>query len=158
MILVLLGTQNNSFERLLKEIEKCINDGIIKEKVIVQAGFTKFSSEKMEILKLIPMENLNKLIDEANFIITHGGVGSIVSSIKKGKKVIAVPRQKKYNEHVNDHQLQIVNSFADVGYIKKVIEVGKLRNVINKIDEFVPKKFESNTENIIRMIEEFIEQ
>ena len=36
MILVLLGTQNNSFSRLLEEVERCINSNIIKEEVIVQ--------------------------------------------------------------------------------------------------------------------------
>ena len=44
MILVLLGTQNNSFHRLLEEIEKNIEDGTIKEEVVVQAGYTKFTS------------------------------------------------------------------------------------------------------------------
>ena len=92
MILVLLGTQNNSFHRLLEEIEKNIKDGTIKEEVIVQAGYTKFQSYKMRIVDLISKEQLEQFQDEANLIITHGGVGSIVSSLKRGKKVIAVPR------------------------------------------------------------------
>ena len=50
MILVLLGTQNNSFVRLLDEIENCINTGIINEEVIVQAGHTKYTSKIMKIL------------------------------------------------------------------------------------------------------------
>ena len=41
MILVMLGTQNNSFHRLLEEVEKCINHGIINEEVVVQAGRDK---------------------------------------------------------------------------------------------------------------------
>ncbi len=41
MVLVMLGTQNNSFHRLLEEVEKCINDGIINEEVVVQAGRDK---------------------------------------------------------------------------------------------------------------------
>ena len=53
MILVLLGTQNNSFHRLLEEIQKCIDDGTIEEKVVVQAGSTRFESNNMEIFKLI---------------------------------------------------------------------------------------------------------
>ena len=55
MVLVLLGTQNNSFERLLKEVEKCIEQNIISEEVIVQAGFTKFKSNKMKILDMVSM-------------------------------------------------------------------------------------------------------
>ena len=108
MILVLLGTQNNSFSRLLEEVERCINSNIIKEEVIVQAGYTKFKSKHMKIFDLISTKKLEELQDKANIIITHGGVGSIVSSIKKGKKVIAIPRLHKYGEHVNDHQKEML--------------------------------------------------
>ena len=44
MILVLLGTQNNDFHRLLDEVEKNIQNGNIDEEVVVQAGFTKYNS------------------------------------------------------------------------------------------------------------------
>ena len=95
MILVLLGTQNNSFHRLLEEIQKCIDDGTIEDKVVVQAGSTRFESNNMEIFKLIEQNKFNELIKQADIIITHGGVGSIVTSVKLGKKVIAVAKIKK---------------------------------------------------------------
>ena len=50
MILVLLGTQNNSFHRLLEEIDKLIEKRIIKEEVIVQSGYTKYDSENMKVI------------------------------------------------------------------------------------------------------------
>ena len=103
MIFVTLGTNDESFERLLKAIDKEIDKGTIKEKVIVQAGCTKYESKNMEILDLVPRDEFEKLISECNLLITHGGVGSILTGINKGKKVIAVPRLAKYNEHGNDH-------------------------------------------------------
>ena len=117
MILVMLGTQNNSFYRLLEKIEELINQGIIQEQVIVQAGYTKFETKNMEIFDLIPREELEKYQKEANIIITHGGVGSIITSIKERKKVIAVPRNHEYGEHVNNHQKEIVELFDKKGYI-----------------------------------------
>ena len=90
MILVLLGTQNNSFHRLLEEVEKNIKNKTIQEEVIVQAGYTKFESKNMKIIDLMSKEELAEYQDKASLIITHGGVGSIISSIEKGKKVIAV--------------------------------------------------------------------
>ncbi len=72
MILVLLGTQNNSFHRLIEEIEKLIKKGIIKEKVVVQAGYTKVNCKEIENLELVSKEELEKLQNEANIIITHG--------------------------------------------------------------------------------------
>lgn len=117
MILVLLGTQNNSFHRLLEEIQKMIDEKIINERVVVQSGYTQFKSKDMEIFDLIPLDRIEKLQEEANLIITHGGVGSIISSNNKGKKVIAIPRLHEYGEHVNDHQKEIVKSFSDKGCI-----------------------------------------
>lgn len=87
MILVMLGTQNNSFHRLLEEIDKLIEKEVIKEDVIVQAGYTKYESKNMKVFDLIPREELEKYQSEARIIITHGGVGSIISSLKLGKRL-----------------------------------------------------------------------
>ena len=157
MILVLLGTQNNSFNRLLEEIEKNIKNGTIKEEVIVQAGYTKFETDKMKIIDLMSKEQLEKFQDKADLIITHGGVGSIISSIEKGKKVIAVPRMHEYGEHVNNHQKEIVKDFNDKGYIIGIEKVEDLKQAIEKIKKFEPKKYQPNNEKMLKIIEEFID-
>ena len=157
MILVLLGTQNNSFYRLLEEIEKNIKDGIIKEEVVVQAGYTKFESDKMKIIDLMSKEQLDKFQDEADLIITHGGVGSIISSIEKEKKVIAVPRMHEYGEHVNNHQKEIVKDFNDKGYIIGIEKVEDLKQAIINSKDFEPKKYQPNNEKMLKIIENFID-
>ncbi len=157
MILVLLGTQNNSFHRLLEEIEKNIEDGTINEEVIVQAGYTKFKSHKMRIIDFISKEQLDKFQDEADLIITHGGVGSIISSIQKGKKVIAVPRIHEYGEHVNNHQTDIVKSFNEQGYIIGIEGVEELKQAIIKSKTFNPKEYKNNNEKMLKIIENFID-
>ena len=157
MILVMLGTQNNSFERLLEELDKLKEKKIIKEKIIVQAGYTKYESKNLEVFDFIDKDKLEKYQDEADIIITHGGVGSIISSLKKDKKVIAVPRLKKYEEHVNDHQKDIVESFSDNGYIIGIQDVKELEAAYNKIVKFKPKKYIPNNSKIIKIVEDFIE-
>jgi len=64
MILVMLGTQNNSFHRLLEEIQKNIDNGNIKEEVIVQKGYTKFKSENMTLYGQLPVDEIEKLQQE----------------------------------------------------------------------------------------------
>ena len=160
MILVMLGTQNNSFHRLLEKIDELIKEKIIDEKIIVQAGYTKYESKNMKIFGLIPQDELEKYQDQADLIITHGGVGSIISSIKKGKKVIAVPRLHKYHEHVNDHQTQIVENFSSKNYIIGINDVDELKEAILKAKDFIPTKYEikNHEENkIIKIIENFID-
>lgn len=156
MIFVTLGTQDKGFERLLKQIDKEICKKTITEKVVVQAGHTKFKSKNMEIFDFDSKENIDKLINKSTIIITHGGVGSILSAVKKGKVVIAASRLKKYKEHTNDHQKQIVKEFADRGYILELRDFTKLGKLVEKAKNFKPKKFVSNTDNFVSIIDDYI--
>lgn len=158
MIFVTLGTQDKEFPRLLEAIDKAIEKGEIKEKVIVQAGNTKYKSENMEIFDLISPDEFNKYIDNCDILITHGGVGSIITAVKKGKKVIAAARLKKYKEHVNDHQKQIIKEFEHEGYLLELKDFNQIGKTLNKAKKFKPKKFKSNTENMIITIENLIEE
>ena len=157
MILVTLGTQDKSFTRLVKEIDKLVEKKVIKEKVIVQLGCTKYKSKNLETFDLIEFDKLEQMTKDANLIITHGGVGSILTGLKYDKKVIAIPRLSKYKEHTNDHQIQIVNEFYNTGYILKCDEPKDLEKVLKEVKDFKPKKYESNTKNLVKMIEDYID-
>ena len=157
MIFVTLGTQDKGFPHLLEAIDREILNGTIKEKVVVQAGLTKYESSNMEIFDLIPADEFDEYIEKSDLIITHGGAGSILTAVKKNKKVIAAARLSKYKEHTNDHQRQIVKEFSDQGYILELRDFNKLGKLIEKSKTFKPKKFESNTSNMIELIENYIE-
>ena len=158
MILVMLGTQNNSFHRLLEKIEQLIKNNTIKDKVIVQAGYTKFKSDYMQIFDMISREKLEGYQKQADLIITHGGVGSIITSLKLGKKVIAVPRLHEYSEHVNNHQVEIVELFDKKGYILGCMDVEKLGETLERVKNFTPKKYELDNHKMLDTIEKFIEK
>ena len=157
MILVLLGTQHNEFTRLLKEIEECIENKLINEEVIVQAGFTKYETNKMKIFDMISKKELEEYINDANIIITHGGVGSIIMALEKDKKVIAVPRLHEYGEHVNDHQKQIIKAFSEKKYLIGIQNVDELPNALKEIEKFKPEKYKSDNKKILNIIENFID-
>ena len=157
LILVILGTQDKDFSRLLRAVDREIKNGTIKEKVVVQAGQTKYKSKNMEIFDLLPAPEFEKLMDKASLVITHGGVGSILGAIKKGKKVIAAARLAKYKEHHNDHQKQIIEEFVKQGYILELSDFSKLGEVIKESKKMQQKKFVSNTKNMIKLIENYIE-
>ncbi len=156
MILVLLGTQNYSFKRLLDAVDMQIKKGNIKDKVIVQAGYTKYESNDMEIFTIIPNDKLIDLIKKANLIITHGGVGSIMEGLINNKKIIVAGRLKKYNEAANDHQLQIIEQFKQSGYILSLDNFNELDKTLEIATNFQPSKYKSNTDNMIKLIEEYI--
>ena len=154
MILVTLGTQKQQFNRLLEKIE----ESKIKDKIIVQAGYTKFKSNKMEMFDFIPYEEMNKLIDDADLIITHGGTGSILMPLSKSKKVIACARLSKYGEHVDNHQTEIVDLFDSKGYIIKIEENDSIDDLIKKMKKFEPKMYKSNKDNFINKLIQIIEE
>ncbi len=158
MILVVLGTQDKQFDRLLKDVDKLIDDKVINDKVVVQAGQTKYESKNMEIFDLIPAPEFEELLDKADLVITHGGAGTILSAIKKGKRIIAAPRLSKYMEHHNDHQKQIIGEFKKQGYLLEYNDGDDLGELIKESKKFKPKEFKSNTKNMIKNLNKYIDE
>ena len=156
MIFVTVGTQDKPFTRLLEAIDKAIEKREITDKVIVQAGHTKYTSNNMEILEYVPFDKFGEYIDNADVIITHGGVGSILSSVKKGKKVVAVARLAEYGEHTNNHQLQIIEKMSSQGYIIDGNNLDKIGQAILDAKNLQVKEYISNTENFIAGLKEQI--
>ncbi len=157
MIFVALGTGDKSFARLLAEVERMIDLGVIQEDVVVQAGNTTYQSEKMKICDLLPMSEMERLTDECSLLITHGGVGSIISGLKHGKRVVAVPRLAKYKEVANDHQLQIIKNFGDAGCLIGTEGVEGLQEALEKVKTFEPKPYQSNTARMIELVKQHID-
>lgn len=157
MIFVTLGTQDKSFKRILELIQTQIDKGNIKEKVVVQAGYTKFISNDMEIFDYVDNQKFNQLIKKCDILITHGGVGNILTGLRAGKKIIAVARLAKYGEHTNDHQIQIVSNFAKKGYIMKLDENEDLDEVLKKCKKFNPQTWQANNANFIKKLKDYID-
>ena len=95
MILVTLGTQDKQFYRILEALEDKLDKHLIDDEVVVQAGCSAdFKSKYMKIFDLIPMDEFDEMIKKCDLLITHGGVGSIITGLKNNKKVIDLA--KKY--------------------------------------------------------------
>ena len=157
MIFVTVGTQDKPFTRLIHAVEDAVREGKIIDEVIVQAGNTEYESDVLKILNYIPFEEFSKYLEKADIIITHGGVGSILSALKLKKRVIAVPRLSKYNEHKNDHQLQVIKKMTDDGYILSCEDEKEIAKKVEEAKSFVTKEYKSNTENFIKEFNEVLE-
>ena len=157
MVFVTVGTQDKPFKRLLDLVQKAIDEKIIDD-VIIQAGCTLYKSDNMKIYDLLSQDEYEEYIKKCDLLITHGGVGSILTGLKNNKKVIVCPRISKYKEHINDHQVQIVDNFYSSGYILKYCEGDNLKEILKQVKKFKPKKYISNTDNFIKIIEKFINE
>mgnify|MGYP000378200095 CR=1 FL=1 len=156
MIFVTVGSQKFQFNRLLIEIDKLIENKSITEKVFAQIGVSEYIPKNYEYKDFTTQDEFSKKIDESNLIITHGGTGVIVNALKKGKKVIAIPRLSKYGEHVDDHQIQLIKEFEEMNFIEPVYEIDELGNAIRESKEKNYNVYVSNTDKIIEDIEKFI--
>lgn len=152
MIFVTLGTQDKQFKRLLEAVDKLDTD----EKIIAQIGSTDFSSAKMEIYKYMTLDEFTKYMNEARVVITHAGVGTIIMGLKLHKKMIVAARKREFKEHVNDHQMQILENFADEGYILPLKEFDDLANLIDT--DFTPEEYTSNRDAFVKLLDSEIEK
>ena len=152
MIFVTVGTARD-FSRLIKKIDKIA--GKISEKIIIQRGKTKHKPKNCEYFSFVSREEFLEYIKGADVVITHGGVGSIINSLKYGKPTIVVPRRKKYNEHRNDHQMDIARELESEGKALACYDVENLEKKIRKVRTL---KIKSEISQIRKILENFIEE
>lgn len=132
MILVTVGTPSNDFSRLIKKIDELVENKRIKDNVIVQRGYTNYKPKNCRWFNFTSPEKIENLCKKSKICITHGGVGSIIISLKYKKPTIVVPRLKKFNEHVDDHQTQIVKELEKQKKVIAVYDINDLEKSIKK--------------------------
>lgn len=151
MIYVTLGTQASDFSRCMKMVEELVEEANIKEKIVAQTGYTTYHPTCVECFDFVSEDKYQELMENADIVISHAGSGALFSSIKKGKKVIAVARLAKYGEMVNNHQTEIVRKLSGEGYI--LDGTYDLKAAWKKVPTFTPRKNDFHCE-----IRERIEQ
>lgn len=138
MIFVTVGTHEQPFNRLIKEVDRLVENGIIKDEIFIQTGYSTYEPKFCKWSSLVSFDKMNELMQTSDIIITHGGPATFMSAIANGKKPIVVPRQEKYNEHVNDHQVdfaqQVKERYDSIEVVTDISELGNYLNRDLKID------------------------
>lgn len=157
MIFITLGSQKFQFNRILKETDKLIEEKKITEEVFAQIGSSDYIPNNFKFSHFLDREEFKKYICRSDIVITHGGTGAIITAVKANKKVIAIPRLSKFNEHVDDHQIQIVKNFEKSNIVLAVYDIEKLGGALKEIKDKEFAKYISSNEKIISDIESYIE-
>lgn len=116
MIFVTVGTHEQPFNRLIKKIDELVRDGKIKDEVFMQIGYSTYIPKYVKWQKVIGYEQMNDFINNSDVVITHGGPSTYMKVLQIGKRPIVVPRQKNFDEHINDHQIFVSNQVKKKGY------------------------------------------
>lgn len=130
MIFVTVGTHEQSFDRLVKEIDLLKEKGIIKEEVYIQTGYSEYIPKNCQYKSMIGYDEMVSYVKEARIVITHGGPGSIFLPIQYAKKPIVVPRNPKYNEHVDNHQIDFAKRMYNEKRVDLVLDIKDLEERI----------------------------
>ena len=156
MIFVALGTQKFQFNRLLQMIDQLLDDERIDEPVFAQVGNSDYKPKNFKYTSFLDKYEFEEKIKECDVLITHSGVATIIAGIKNEKKVIVVPRLSKYGEHVDDHQIQIAQSFSKQNYVIMYTESADLEKLITKAKHHEFAKYVSQRKQMIKTIEDFL--
>lgn len=160
MIFVTVGTHEQQFDRLIKEVDRLKKENLIQDEVFIQTGYSNYIPKYCEWEKIISYKKMNQMIEESDIIITHGGPATFMGVIAKGKVPIVVPRQKKFGEHVNDHQMEFVEKVLNIYNLTVITNISNLMSSISKINEQQGKYLKTNNnlfmENFIDMIDDLM--
>jgi beta-1,4-N-acetylglucosaminyltransferase len=153
IIFVTVGNHNQGFERLIKKMDEIASK--IDEKVIMQIGSTNYLPVNAEYFCFKDnFEEIVKLNRDARVVICHAGVGCMLTALDQKKPVIMVPRLKKYNEHLDDHQLEIVKGMSDNPNIKPIYDIDELDRCI--MQDFAYKEQRSNNSKLVDSLKSYL--
>lgn len=164
MIYVTIGGHPQGFDRLVRAVDE-VAQYFNNEEFIVQKGVSAYTPKNCKFFDFVQYEENEIYIKQARLVISHAGVGTILVAKKYNVPIIIVPRLKKYNEHLNDHQLDICNALIKEPRkgVYVVLEVKCLQQTIEKVLSENQREIKNNQNNekgkekIIQEIEKFID-
>lgn len=134
MIFVTVGTHEQQFNRLIKKIDELKEKNIIKDDVYIQIGYSTYEPKYCQYKKLLSYDEMDDMYHKADIIITHGGPASFMKALELKKIPIVVPRQEKFDEHVNDHQVEFVKLVEE--RFDNIIGIYNINDLEGSIIEF----------------------
>ena len=160
-IFVTVGSRNYPFDRLFKKLDELCEEGVIMGEMFAQLGTSKYQPKHYGYKDFVSQDEFLEKVKWADIVVSHGASGSIMKALNEGKKVIAVTRLAKYGEHINDHQIQNNEAFAQNGYVVAVFEMDELGKAFeayyNGTDGTRPW-VNNDPLAIVKMIDQFIEE
>lgn len=155
MIFVTVGTQKFQMDRLIRKIDD-MAENFPKETFFAQIGNCDYIPKHIQYERFVSRDKFDDLIEMSQLIISHAGVGSIMSGIRMGKKVIVVPRCKKYGEHVDNHQIEIAEAFKIKNCAIYCEELGRLEYIIRNEQSYQLSPYMAPDGNIQNIILDYI--
>lgn len=137
MIFLTVGTQF-PFDRLVRAVDTLFDQGILREPVVAQIGACTYRPRNFEAVASMDRASFDQQFKQSSAIIGHAGTGTITMALGYGKPLLAMPRRKKYGEHVNDHQVGLAVRFEAYGHILVAHDESELPLKLEQLRSFTP--------------------
>ena len=157
MIFVAVGTQKFQLNRLLKAVDDLIEQGQLEGDVFAQTGHSDYIPRNYQYKDFLSKDDFQSCISRCDVLITHSGVATIIAGLKLDKPVVVVPRFASYGEHVDDHQIQIAESFADKNLLFMCKDLEDLAETVKSARTHRFAKYVSQREQVVRTVREYLE-
>ena len=131
MIFVTIGAQI-PFDRLIEIIDEIA--ATIDEPVVAQTMSGAYRARHLETVSFLPPDEFNRLFAEARLIVSHAGMGNIISALKFGKPIIIFPRLASLKEHRNDHQMATAMRMNELGCVYVAYDKTQLQDLLLRKD------------------------
>lgn len=115
MIFVTVGAQM-PFDRLVAGVDRWAQM-YGRDDVFAQIGATDQEPTHIKCAKFLTPEEFRQRVQEADAVVAHAGMGTILTALEYGKPVIAMPRRGSLRETRNDHQIASARELANRGLV-----------------------------------------
>lgn len=134
MIFVTVGNATQPYRRLLNGVEALVKKGVLDPaSVLIQYGHDSgFRSARCRAVPFLAVDEFEAVIQDAELVIAHAGAGTLLHLLAAGALPVVMPRRKQYGEHVDDHQVELVEALAREGRVVSAHEPDELEGAIRK--------------------------
>lgn len=136
-VFVTVGTREEPFGRLVDYVERLVQESVVKDRVVMQAGFTKRQSAVMEIFDFCPPDVVDEYIRKSRFVISQESAGTATRCLRSGTKFIVVPRDYSFGELParSDMEEDLHLELEELGFTKVASTYEELRDAVNSLDD-----------------------
>jgi UDP-N-acetylglucosamine transferase subunit ALG13 len=144
------------FPRLVDAVASLKRNGAIAEEVVIQRGVGAPAPPGVDSFETAPFQDMIANMRRSRIVICHGGTGSLITALREGCHVIAMPRRFAYCEHYDDHQEEITASFRERGLIQVANSPDELLAALRALEGRPPVVATSDYSDLIAHLDHVI--
>ncbi|MEE9129310.1 MAG: glycosyltransferase [Phycisphaerales bacterium] len=133
MIFVTVGSQM-PFDRLIRAVDEWAEERD-KPDVFAQVGRTDYMPRHMGWTAALSPADYRQRVFDADVIIAHAGMGSIITALQFGKPILVMPRRGPLGETRNDHQVATAARFRAVDWVTVAMNEHELAERLASLEQ-----------------------